>query len=209
MNDVVKINAGYLWFATSISGRLYTSFSNLNTEACPFLETNGQKLVEVDAVNCQPLLMSSLVNNSEFKKLVEDGLFYEYLTNIHYKLGYNENELHKIKDKHKDLRYNMKIASYREIFFNNNKISKKWKEYLPKDVVDAINSFKDHSVNTKLLWYKLQKIESEIFLTVNKMLGCTSITRHDAILCTDEHKETAKQMLTDEFLKRGMNVTFK
>src|SRR5690606_32544737 len=75
--QALKINLGIHFFSVSSTGRIYSSIANLPTVMLPFLELHNEKVVEIDAVNSQPLLLAGMINHPQFKADVEAGLFYE------------------------------------------------------------------------------------------------------------------------------------
>ena len=67
----------------------------------------NKDVFELDVANCQPLLLASLVKNSEYQKDVENGVFYIRMAE---KIGCSDKKF--------------KLLSYRYIFFSNKPLKK-------------------------------------------------------------------------------------
>jgi hypothetical protein len=151
--------------------RVFHSFSNIDrlSRKCIII-----KLYEIDVKNCQPTLMVIyLIKNNlislkdqdfiNYKKDCEDGVFYEKL----------------MVDG--DNRSDIKVESYKSIFFKfnkNNIVNKRFKKLYP-NVWNTLNYIsKDDYISFA---FELQNIEAEIFnnLIVNK--STNYFTLHDAI----------------------------
>lgn len=202
MIKAIKINLGIHFFKEADTGRIYSSIANLPKLCLPHLTLNGNAVAEADAANCQPLLLSSLIDNAQFKQDCENGIFYEkmaFFLNIE--------------------RDDFKVLSYAKIFFNNKKIDDKMAKNLDSvypGLSEQINKYKANSDEeakamdqSQLLWNRLQSIEASIFIKVAKSLPYPVLTRHDSIIVSTEYKEKIKKALTKEFKKYNLNVKFK
>jgi len=188
-NLALKINFKNLWFKVSNEGRFYSSVSNLPYTAVPFLKLYNQNTQEFDVKNSQPLLLSLLIENNEYKKDVVDGIFYEKLAS---ELGYSRNDT--------------KILSYKYIFFNlkplkSGKIYDAMKK-LYGSFIDDINNLKS---NIKLS-HKLQEIEADIFVNKLGSLKISKLLRHDQIIVMENDIEIIKNYIKIEYNKLGLNI---
>lgn len=88
--SIAKINAGSFFFELASTGRFYNSLSNLDHNAVKFLKVNENPTDSLDCVNCQPLLLCKVIEDSnydkfsyhsfnDFKYACENGTFYESL----------------------------------------------------------------------------------------------------------------------------------
>jgi hypothetical protein len=198
----IKINLGIHFFSVASTGRIYSSLSNLPKSTLPFITLAGRKTIEIDAVNSQPLLLSSLITNIQFKNDCETGIFYNKMAQH---LGITRDEF--------------KIQSYATIFFNNKKISGKIAEQLESiypGIVTEINQFKTTSKKaasklnqSELLWYKLQSSEAQIWIKTAKQPLTPIITRHDSIICWENEATSLLKTLKSEYKKIGITATFK
>ena len=187
----IKVNLGAHFFSISSEGRAYTSIANLPSIMIPFLTLKGKKVQELDAANSQPLLLSSIVNCSSYKKDVEDGVFYERMAE---ELGMTRQEF--------------KIMSYKKIFFNNEQITKPLIISLDKiypGLATQINNIKKETP----LWAILQNLESEIWINVANNCLYPVLTRHDSVLVWSENINNIKELLIQEYTKRNLKVTLK
>lgn len=198
----IKINLGIHFFTVSSTGRVYSSLANLPKVCLPFILLNGFQPIEIDATNCQPLLLSSIINNIQFKTDCELGIFYNEMANH---LGISRDEF--------------KILSYAEIFFNNKKITQKMAIKLNTiypGLSEEINEYKYSSKKaakaqpeTDLLWFRLQSLESSIFIKTALEQITPVITRHDSILCLPSQCEEICKSITNKFLEIGISVNLK
>lgn len=202
MIKAIKINLGIHFFKEADTGRIYSSIANLPKLCLPHLTLNGNAVAEIDAVNCQPLIISSFLNNEQYKKDCEDGIYYEKMA-AHFRINRDE----------------FKLLNLSKILFNNTKIDSKLiskiNEVYP-GLADEINKYKASSTEEaetmdrkQLLWNRLQSIEASIFIKVAKSLPYPVLTRHDSIIVSAEYEEKIKQALTKEFKKYDLKVKFK
>jgi hypothetical protein len=201
----IKIDLGIHFFSIAPTGRIYSSIANLPKLTLPFISLKGQIPVEIDAANCQPLLLASLIDNEQFKLDCESGTFYDKMALF---LNISRTEF--------------KLLSYSKIFFNNKKIYGKMAKTL--DLVypglsEQINQFKAKSNKeaesikkenpNALLWHRLQSLEASIFISTAKEQLTPVITRHDSILCWSSEVESIRETLKEKFNSLGIKVTFK
>lgn len=189
INQVLKFHYKNLWFKISDEGRFYSSLTNLPSKSIKFLKLNGKKLVELDVKNCQPLLLSYLINHPAYKIDVENGVFYDKMA------------------KALDLkRVEFKLFSYRYIFFPNTplksgKIYNTLNNHYP-GLIGEINNLKKET-NLALT---LQKLESDIFVQKIGKLPFGKITRHDSVLVLNENSAFFEMCIKKEFSKLGLKV---
>lgn len=183
----LKVNLGNLWFKLSDEGRFYSSISNLPYTSVPFIKLRNQKTVEIDMKNSQPLLLSVLVDNDDYKKDVIDGVFYDKMA---VDLNMTRNQF--------------KIYSYKYIFFSS-------KELKSGKIYDAIeNRYKGliHQINnikkSESLSRKLQTMESDIFVNKIRHLDIPVLIRHDQIITQECYMDEIKMYLKCEYNRLGL-----
>lgn len=191
--ESIKINMGILWFKISNEGRFYNSTTNLSYTALPFCTLDRRKIYEIDIVNCQPLLLSKILSNQQYRKDVEEGIFYE-----------------KVADKLGKTRNQFKILSYRFIFFNNKKLNSgiiyNVLEELYPGLITELNKLRDE-MNISC---EMQRIESSIMVDkIGKVKNITCLLRHDAVFVVEEDIELVKTLMISEFKNLGINIKIK
>ena len=189
-NKALKLHFKNLWFKVSNEGRFYSSITNLPIVSIDFLKLYEKEVIELDVANCQPLLLARLVENYEYQKDVENGVFYEKMAE---KIGW--------------LRDEFKNFSYKYLFFSNRllktgKIYKAINECYPS-LMKQINELKKESKLSSLL----QKLESSIFIEKIGKLPYYKITRHDSVLVMKEDCELFEKLIKDEFQKIRLKVS--
>lgn len=197
--SAIKINLGLHYFSISSSGRHYTSMASLPKIAIDYLTVSNKKVIEIDAANSQPLLLGALVDNQEYKKDCEDGVFYDMLA--------------KENGKSRD---HVKNQSYKYIFFNNDLVkgnAYRLLELVYPGLADQINEFKFEDVESKdekdLLWWKLQNMESKIWVNSALEIINPIITRHDSVLILSEDAEEFRKIVIAKYKALGLKVTLK
>lgn len=184
----LKINLGIHFFTVSETGRVYSSIANLPSLFFPYIRLNGKPVVEIDAVNSQPLLLSMFVESPEYKRDCEAGLFYD---NMAKSLEMTRGEF--------------KSKSYRWIFFTDDNVGPVWKERLDKlypGLADQINKLKSE---TKL-WFLLQQKEAEIWIKIAQKQIKPVLTKHDSIITTKEEVERIVKQIKTEYKKQNIKV---
>lgn len=192
INNALKVNFNNLWFKVSDEGRFYNSTTNLSYTTLPFIKLKRRKVVEVDVINCQPLLLCGIIKNELYKKDVEDGIFYDRVSK----------ELNISRDQ-------FKVLSYKHIFFSNKPL-KSGKIYdvinrLYPGFIDEMNSIKIDLEVSK----EMQKIESNIFVKNIGSLDFKMMLRHDAVFVYEEDLEIIKAYVISEFKNIGLNCKLK
>lgn len=192
INDALKINYQNLWFKISDEGRFYNSTTSLSYTALPFIKLKRREIFEIDIKNCQPLLLSTLIDDDEYKKDVEDGIFYD-------KVGRYLNMS----------RSEFKVLSYKLIFFSNKEL-KSGKVYdaleeLYPGLITQLNELRSKIEISK----ELQKIESSIIVDKIGQLDYKMMLRHDAVFVYEEDYDIVKSFIIREFSKLKLKVTIK
>ena len=153
---------------------------------------NRRSLIEIDIANCQPLILSKLINNKQYKEDCENGIFYDKISK---ELNTTRNE--------------GKLLSYKYIFFNNNKL-KSGRVYdamvnLYGDVIHQINILRE----TMEIAKEMQKIESSIFVDKIGKMKLDMMIRHDSVSVIKEDYNIVKLAVIKEFNKIGLKPTIK
>lgn len=202
----LKVNIKKQWFKLSNEGRFYSSISNLPyividgfTKGCKysvdggFIRLYGEKVESIDISNCQPLLLTTLIPlHNQYKKDVEDGIFYDKVANV---LGIKRNVF--------------KMLSYRFIFFNNNPLNTgKIKSAMDNLYPGLINDINNLKVNMEIS-KELQVIESNIFVKVIGKLPAHKLLRHDQVLFHKKDAKLIRNMVGAEFNKLKIKIKLK
>jgi hypothetical protein len=188
----LKVNMKNIWFKLSDEGRFYSSISNLPSGAIPFVKLYGCDTISLDVRNCQPLLLSILLNNEQYSNDTQNGLFYK---NIAGDLGKGENEF--------------KVLSFQYIFFNPKQLKSgqiyNAMENRYKDIMSEINNIKEEGCLAKTL----QRLESDIFVKGLGPLSMFKLLRHDEVIVMLNDKENISRYLRKEFNKFNINIIIK
>ena len=199
---VIKITIKNLWFKVCSAGRFHSTFTTLPKELVEFIIIDNEKTCNVDTVNSQPLLLSQVINNEQLKKDCEDGIFYEKLMD-----SYNCS-----RQEAKELTYTILFSDYEISKKNREMLKTIWPEISSKVDEIKLNAQEKPTDQKRKLWFKLQKQESDIWITVAKelaLLGIPVITRHDQIVCKEEHIEIVIDKLLQEYSIYDINPKFK
>jgi hypothetical protein len=203
-NMALKIQFRNMWFKVSNEGRFYSSISNmpgtvLDSES---ITIYGKKLLSIDVVNCQPLLLAALVHCEEYMKDCANGVFYERMCEESHGNDF------KLGDKRtkKNLRGKMKLDLYKYVFFGDNKLKSgevyDCMEKLYKGLIHQINALKIELGKDGLV-KKLQTIESNIFVK-----GCMKfnnvLLRHDEVIFIEGDDKSIIKKLRKGFNDNGI-----
>jgi hypothetical protein len=197
LNLALKVNFKNIWFKLSNEGRFYSSISNLPSKSIDFIKLYGFETSRIDIKNCQPLLLSSMIDNDTFKQDCELGVFYD-------KIGtalFGESASYSNRDK-------VKLMCYKFILFGSKPL-KSGKLYnamekLYGDTISQINHIKEDNCLAK----ELQKKESKIFVENIGKLKMFKLLRHDEVIVTKVHEEIIKEYLRKEFNKLKLKIVF-
>ena len=185
------------YFYVAKSGRLYTSITNMPSVFRQFLSFgNGEKLVETDVSNCQPLILNHISSNTDdrYKELCERGEFYSYLENEMKEAGIS------IPDKG-----SFKVDVFTKVYFDKGKRNNKYKDAFEKSFPKTYDVIKDiKKDNHKELSNQLQTKESELIMRVCSILrnehGIEGIlTIHDSIMVEERFQAIVEQVMNDVF----------
>lgn len=192
--DAMKINNRKIFY--TVEDRVYSSLSNLSSLCNDFIYVDGIEMKEVDVVNCQPLLLCTLVNDDKLKRVCERGQFYESLM-----------EATGIEDRDK-----IKIECYKDLFFGkykpNSILGKAFQELFP-DAHRYLLNFEHDTDET--LAKTLQIKEAEIFISVaiDLVNEFPVITKHDALFVPHNKVIKTRYELHKKFQEYGINPRFK
>lgn len=182
------------------SGRMFTAITNLSKELRGCLRINGVPLVELDIASSQPLLLSRLYPKDskelcKYKKLVEDGEFYEFIQKEMFD-SYTRDEVKKLTYTYMfGPTNNPKCADYSKVF----------KEHFPEMHEILINEKRSH-IGHRLVAIRMQYLEASVVLGVAAKkcidLGIDIITIHDSFMVIPEHEESVISILTKSFQEK-------
>jgi hypothetical protein len=195
-NLALKVNMKNLWFKLSDEGRFYSSISNLPKTSVNFIKLYNEKTISVDIANCQPLLLSTMIDNDEYKNDCLNGVFYDEL----------ERTLSGESSTSQINRQKVKLMCYKYIFFGSNTLSSGLlysameKKY--KGVINQINNIK----MDKCLAKTLQQIESDIFVNKIGKIKIPKLLRHDEVIVSLSNLERIKEYLRKEFLNINIKL---
>lgn len=186
-NLALKVNLKNIWFKLSNEGRLYSSISNLPKGAVNFIKLYGLDTSSIDISNCQPLILSTMVSNEDYKSDCMNGLFYDNMVqNLWGDLS---------------LRSKFKTLSYKLIFFGSNGLKSgavyECMEKLYKGLIHEINTIKEDRCLAK----ELQEKESNIFVKGIGKIKMFKLLRHDEVIVIKGNEEKVKEYLRMEFSK--------
>lgn len=188
----LKVNMKNIWFKLSDEGRFYSSISNLPSGAIPFIKLYGYDTISLDVRNCQPLLLSILLDNDEYSNDTQNGLFYKNMAND---LGKTENEF--------------KVLSFQYIFFNPKQLKSgqiyNAMESRYKGIMSQINKLKEEGCLARTL----QTLESNIFVKGLGSLNMFKLLRHDEVIVMLNDRENISRYLRKEFGKFNINIIIK
>jgi hypothetical protein len=196
-NLALKVNLKNIWFKLSNEGRFYSSISNLPSNSIDFIKLYGFETARVDIKNCQPLLLSSMISNEEFKKDCESGVFYDRIRTA--LSGESASFLNRAE---------VKLMCYKFIFFGSKPLKSgrlyNAMEKVYKGATSEINSIKQD----KCLAKELQKKESDIFVKKIGKIKLFKLLRHDEVIVTVNDEDKIKKYLINEFKRHGFIINF-
>jgi len=194
-NLALKLNVKNIWFKLSNEGRFYSSISNLPSKSIDFIKLYGFETTRIDIKNCQPLLLSSKINNDDFKRDCELGLFYDNIGTTLFGESVSTQTRTKIK-----------LMCYKFILFGSKPLkSGKLYDAMEKlygDTIHQINNIK----NDDCLAKQLQKIESDIFVKGIGAIKMFKLLRHDEVIVTIKDSDKVKDYLRKEFKKINLRL---
>jgi hypothetical protein len=168
--SVELIIGGDIFFIVDSKGnRAHTNLTNLASDLRQFITFEGRKLGQVDLKNSQPFLLNLILKKrinmrnekeyaeyAKYKKLTEDGIFYEYLM-----------EAFGIDNSNDKARKDFKLLFFGRVFFDVNRKKLKKEEELFKNLFPTIfriiREVKQEDYTQ--LAISLQKVESKAVIT--------------------------------------------
>ena len=207
-------NKDFFLYSDDFGNRIHTNITNLKSTLRKYLLYKGQKLINVDIVNSQPLLLiPSLFPSSsircafsiyfesietdliKYKRLVEQSRLYDYMM-----AQAGETDRAKFKEKF-----------FRETFFGK-KTSKLFCTLFPTVAAELLKiKSKDYK---KLAWI-MQRTESKLMITeicgriMQEQPNIFITTIHDSILTTQENVSTIQKIILEEFGRYGLSPTIR
>lgn len=154
--------------------RIYHSFSNLSRITRKCFKT---KYYNIDIKNSQPIFLilylkqNNIKFEKEYKKIVEEGKFYELFYNLTDRNNYNNDNDH---------RSAVKQNVYKSFFFDfkeNNKYTLRLKELFPK-VYNVLRDLNDRNIKLAGI---LQNLEAELFNNLKVKYSNKFFTLFDAM----------------------------
>lgn len=183
---VLKFNLGLHWFKyQNDSGRFYSSFTTLPSSTLDFTTIRGNKVIELDIKNAQPMFLIKYIKNEDYTYDVCNGIFYQKFMSL------------LKKDK-----MTIKNLLYSKVFFNNKSLLSGELydafEFLYPNLISTINILKKDQ-----LWLKLQQIES-LLIFENFKSDNNCLTKHDAIIFIDNNSTKEKfNKIIEDFKKEN------
>lgn len=195
----------------STSNRLHCNLTNIDSKLRQFLTIDGERLVQVDISNSQPLFLgmvmrdNGMVNPNELDKYLElvcSGQFYEYLA--------KKTSGKPLNLKDYATRKKFKKSIFSGVLFDENRVElSKWDLLFQKEfptIFAAVREIKAENYNTMAIM--LQKMESTfIFNAVavaDQEIGrgkAPLLTIHDSIVSTPEYIGMTQQIMKHLFEK--------
>lgn len=211
-----SIRDGIWRYTPDDKGRRHTNLTNLPKYLRSFLYVmkGGKKryFKEVDVSNSQVLLLLTILPKdlkgyNEFKKLVEEGTFYQFMAE---KLG---------KEFTDEVKAEVKLQYFTFVYgrtFYNGRLCVIMKEVFP-ELVEWLKNFKNkHDTPTKKEGYKvparlMQKAESEIIFNFCSKAAIEDekffATIHDSFLCLKEDVDYFNESIKAGFKIKDLNAT--
>ena len=168
--SVELISNGDIFFVVDQKGnRAHTNLTNLASDLRQFITYNDRKLGQVDIMNSQPFLLNVVIKKrinfasdeevleyQKYKKLTQEGKFYEYLM-----------ENFGIDNTNKKARNEFKLLFFGRVFFDVNRTKLKKEEELFQELFPTIFKIirelkQDDYTNLAI---SLQKAESKAIIT--------------------------------------------
>lgn len=191
--------------------RAHTNLTNLASDLRPFITYEGKQLAQVDLKNSQPFLFNLLIKDkidytnqaqvdeyNKFKKLTEEGKFYEFLME----------EFGIEKEKRKEF----KILFFGRVFFDVNRTVLKKEEEMFQDLFPTIFKFirEYKQEDYTNLAIQLQRAESKII--INDCIRRIRMERpemfvstiHDSIVVQPQNLVYVQGIIEDAFVKHNM-----
>lgn len=194
------------------SGRVYTPITSFPKKLMQYVRLSGKPLVQLDCSNSQPLLFSVFLKQNykeltddmkKYIQLTEKGELYSYIKNLLTTTGLTFNE------------DGFKAEFFAKIFYSKEKKSHKWRTLFATEFPNVAAAItKEKQGEPKKLSKKLSLLESEIMIKgVARKVYENNIyeilTKHDAILTTEDNVDMILNIMLAEFRNYGIKPTIK
>lgn len=202
------------------SCRVHHTFSNLSKISREHLHVAGIKFNEADVVNCQPLLLVSLIKKNglpidqAFIDAVESGNLYELFVGVKGNFLNWNGKFESITREEREIvdRKQAKIEFFNSVLFDwkgHSPLNQRFQELFPL----TTTACKRLHRSTVTLACALQCLESEIFKNIVPEIG-HYWTLFDSIFfteadCSDDIKDQIEQAFAQFDLKAEVTVTFR
>jgi hypothetical protein len=196
-------------------GRIHTNLTILKSTLRKFLNYKGIKLVNIDVVNSQPLLLLLVIFNSYLSIRCTADIFFEEVPSdvLYYKRLVEKGALYEYLMKHAQTtdRNDFKEDFFRETFFGR-KTNQLFCNLFPT-IGAEIRRIKRKDYR-RLAWI-MQRKESKLIIT--KICGRIMKehpdmfigTIHDSVLTTPESVPIIRKIMLEEFEKIGLSPTIR
>lgn len=205
-------NKEFFLYSDEFGNRVHTNITNLKSVLRKYLLHNNQKLVNVDIVNSQPLLLIPSLFSSirctfdvyfddigldllKYKQLVESGRLYDHMMEHS-----GETDRSAFKEKF-----------FRETFFGK-KTSRLFCDLFP---TIAAEMMKIKSKDYRKLAQIMQRTESKLMITkicgrlMQEHPGVFIATIHDSILTTKDNVSKIQKIILEEFANYNLSPTIR
>lgn len=181
----IKINVNNIWFGTSEQGRFYSSIASLPSICTPFILLDNRKVLSLDISNCQPLLLSSIINCPKYKIDVENGSLYENVGREFYG-EWND-----------DIKQKIKLQVMVNFFNESPLLSGKFVDSFNKLYPGFINELNKIKEGNKVA-HITHSMEASIIVDGVGSLNMTKILKHDEVLIFEENFTKVKTYIENK-----------
>ena len=213
---IVAIQEGYYFANRCEYGRFHSTFTGLPRKVRKKLTTiQGQKTVEIDIANCQPLLLGLLVAEqmsksdvSSYMDLCVNGQIYDCFSNCLPRLEYIDK-----KGQKRARRANKQTAKQKFLEMTFGSQSQMAHNPLFESLEKRFPSVACFLVSSKMERYqavahKLQRFESSIMIDVcvrsYMRESLDVLTIHDSVIVADNKEETVRDIIYEAFSSWGV-----
>ena len=212
INRATRYNARIYTFRLTEEGRFYNPTAYIPSFIRHLLTIDGERLVELDIANSQPLLLSSFVRSDKFKRAAEKGTIYDDLISAIYQIELSKCYWDESEIKHKSREW-IKVQFMKLMFGTRNGKQQlvhsgllyKAMEYKFRGVVDDINELKAN----ELLWKRLHRLEADVFIKELYNKNIDYIPVHDSVLIKERDVKIISEFLVDIYSNIGLKPTIK
>jgi hypothetical protein len=191
------------------SGRIHTNLTVLPKFLRPYIEVEGETLVQVDMPTCQPMMLHRLMRKLgyntkdlfKFKQLIESGKFYEYFSHLFPQ---------EMKRGH------MKLTLLIQLFFNKPKTKvPKTTQLFTENFPEVAKFVREvRQPDYKEMPKQLQIEEVDFMMTVvrefsSRYPGVFVSTIHDSLVVKESDGEKALEVMQWMYNRERYNVNLK